>query len=60
LPDADAVQAFLADAEKGQAFNVQAAQRTSLIRHETPQSVLHETCDPANRNVVLHRSFLAR
>jgi hypothetical protein len=58
-PNADAVQAFLAEAEKGQAFRV-GANRTNVIRQETAQSVLHDTCDPAQENVVLHRSVLAK
>ena len=60
VPDADAVQAFLTEAETGQAFQVQPANGTRVIRHEAVQSLLHDTCDAAQNNLVLHRSFLAK
>jgi hypothetical protein len=55
-PDAEAVQAFLADAETGPAFRMGA----TVIRHETGRTLLHDTCDPTQQNLVLHRSFLAK
>jgi hypothetical protein len=58
-PNAEAVQAFLAEAEKGQAFRVD-ANRSTVIRQETPESLLHDTCDPTQENLVLHRSVLAK
>ena len=58
-PETEAVQAFLADAEKGQAFRVE-ANRSTVIRHETAQVLLYDTCDPTQQNLVLHRSFLAK
>lgn len=59
VPDADAVQAFLKAAEEGQASRVQ-ANRGTIIRQETPQILLHDTCDASRGNVVLHRSYLAK
>ena len=56
VPDAETVQAFLADAETGQAFRMGA----TVIRHETGRTLLHDTCDPTQENLVLHRSFLAK
>jgi hypothetical protein len=58
-PSAAAVQAFLADTEKGQAFRVD-ANRSTVIRQETPLSLLHDTCDPMRENLVLHRSVLSK
>jgi hypothetical protein len=58
-PDAEAVQAFLADAEQGQAFRTN-GNRTTTIRQEGPLHVLFDTCDPAQENLVLHRSVLAK
>jgi hypothetical protein len=58
-PDAEAVQAFLADAEKGQAFRVE-ANHSTVLRHETERTLLYETCDSTQQNLVLHRSFLAK
>jgi hypothetical protein len=58
-PGTEAVQAFLADAENGQAFRVE-ANRSTVIRHETARAVLYDTCDPTQQNLVLHRSFLAK
>jgi hypothetical protein len=59
-PDAEAVQAFLADLEKGQAFQVQGANRATAIRHETGAGMVTDTIDATRNNVVLHRSFLAK
>jgi hypothetical protein len=58
-PAADAVQAFLADAEKGHAFRTN-GNRTTTIRQEGAQHVLFDTCDPSQENLVLHRSVLAK
>lgn len=60
VPSAEVVQTFLADAEEGQAFSVQGGHRGVVVRQETGQSLLFETCDPARANLVLHRSFLAK
>ncbi len=59
-PAIETVQAFLQDAEQGQAFRVQGADGSVIIRQETAQTLLHDTCDPARQNLVLHRSFLAK
>jgi hypothetical protein len=58
-PDAAAVRAFLANAEKGNPSQVQAG-RSTVVRHESAQALLHDTCDPTRNNAVLHRSFLAK
>ncbi len=57
--DAKDVQEFLAVAEKGQAFRTN-GNRTTTIRQEGPQDILFDTCDPAQGNLVLHRSVLAK
>ena len=53
------VQEFLAAAEKGQASRTN-GNRTTTIRQEGPQHILFDTCDPAQDNLVLHRSVLAK
>ena len=57
--DADSVMTFLAAAEQGQAMRA-GANGTTVIRHDTANHLLLETCNPGDRNVVLHRSFLAK
>lgn len=57
---AEAVRAFLADAETGQGQRQTVGSRTLLIRQETPRNLLFDTCDPARDNLVVHRSFLAK
>lgn len=59
-PSSEAVQAFLANAELGQAFQMQATSRTTVIRQQTGQQLLFDTCDPAQQNLVVHRTYLAR
>ena len=58
-PDAEAVQTFLATAEKGQTFRTNGA-RTTTIRQEGPQHLLFDACDPNQNNLVLHRTVLAK
>ncbi len=57
--DAESVIAFLAAAEKGTPMRA-GANGTTVIRHETANQLLLETCNPNDRNVVLHRNFLAK
>ncbi len=58
-PSAETVQAFLAAAEKGSTSRLQ-TNRGLVIRHDTPQHLLFDTCDSARENLVLHRSYLAK
>jgi len=55
--DAEAVQAFLAAAEQGEAYRQTMSNGVNLIRQESPQSILFETYSQGN---VVHRCFLAR
>lgn len=57
--DVEAVRAFLDAAEQGTASRVQ-LNRGVVLRHDTPNHLLFDTCDPARGNLVLHRSFLAK
>ncbi|MSQ95973.1 MAG: hypothetical protein EXR98_15655 [Gemmataceae bacterium] len=59
-PSTETVRAFLTDAERGEAFQVQGNTRSTVIRQQTAQHLLFDTCDPAKQNIVLHRTFLAR
>lgn len=59
-PTAEAVKMFLAEAEKGQAFRQDVGGRVHILRQETAQTLLFDTCDGGQNNLVLHRSFLAR
>lgn len=56
----DNVKEFLAVAERGTPSRVNGLNRGVTIRHDAPQQVLFETCDPARGNLVLHRSFIAK
>jgi hypothetical protein len=57
---ADAVKAFLKAAEGRPATTEPVTRRTFVLVHETEGEVLVETCDQAEGNAVVHRSFLAR
>lgn len=59
-PTTEAVQAFLAAPEQGQAYRQTVTARVHLIRQETPQSVLFETCDVGQGNLIVHRCYLAK
>ena len=58
-PSAESVQAFLSNAEQGQASKIQGI-RGTVLRQETAQTLLHDTCVPSQNNLVLHRSFLVK
>jgi hypothetical protein len=60
VPNAANVKSFLAVAETGTPSRVNGQNRGVTIRHDGPQQVLFETCDPARGNMVLHRSFIAK
>lgn len=60
VPTAEAVQAFLAAPEQGQAYRQSLTARVNLIRQETAQSVLFETCDVGRANLIVHRCYLAK
>jgi hypothetical protein len=59
-PDAEAVKAFLARAEAVKPASEAVTERVFVLGHEGEAQVLFETCDRAQDNVVIHRSFLAR
>ena len=59
-PTTEAVQAFLVAPEQGQAFRQTLTARVNLIRQETPQNVLFETCDVGQGNLIVHRCYLAK
>jgi hypothetical protein len=56
---ADAVTAFLADAEKGKKSQKDIDKRLSQVLKETEKNVLFETCDKANGQC-LRRSYIAK
>jgi hypothetical protein len=59
-PTAEAVQSFLVGPEQGQAFRQNVSARVNLIRQESPQNVLFETCDAGQGNLIVHRCYLAK
>jgi ARG and Rhodanese-Phosphatase-superfamily-associated Protein domain len=58
-PSAEAVQAFLQEAEQGQAYRQTAANQVQ-IRQESGQALLFETCDAGRGNLMVHRCYLAK
>jgi hypothetical protein len=60
VPTVEAVEQFLADAEAGASCQHRATNGTRVLRQESPLAVLFDTCDPAQQNLVLHRSILAK
>jgi hypothetical protein len=59
-PGIETVEAFLADAEQGQAQRRATTGRLHVIRHENQRTVLYEACDSAQDNLVIHRCYLAK
>jgi hypothetical protein len=59
-PTVQAVQSFLAQAEQGKCYRQDMGGRMVLIRQETDQNLLFDTCDLGQNNLVLHRSYLAK
>jgi hypothetical protein len=60
LVSAGAVRAFLAEAEGGKSSTEAVTDRVYVIVQEGERQVLSDTCDRARKNVVIHRSVLAR
>jgi hypothetical protein len=59
-PGADAVKAFLADAEKGGAIATAISERFTMIQQESENNLLFETRDKEANDVMLRRSYLAK
>ena len=57
---ATAVKTALADAETGKSSAKQLTDRTEVVVKETPQNLLYETRDRANRNAWLHRNYMTK
>jgi hypothetical protein len=57
---ADAVRAFLADAEKGKASEKEVSARVNQVKRETEKNVLFESRDRAQGNAPLRCSYLAK
>jgi hypothetical protein len=57
---ADAVQAFLADAEQGKAFLQTVSERTQQVMQETDKNLLFETRDQQQDGAWMHRSYLTK
>jgi hypothetical protein len=59
-PSREALQKFMADAETGQAYQQARGNGNLVLRQETAQALLFDTCDGGRENLVLHRSVLAK
>jgi hypothetical protein len=59
-PTLQTVQAFLTRAEQGQSFRQDTGNGTHVIRQESADNLLFDTCDERQGNLVWHRSYLAR
>jgi hypothetical protein len=57
---ADAMKAFLKDAETGEVSHAQVSERIHVILRETKEGILFETCDRSQGNLVIHRSFVVK
>jgi hypothetical protein len=60
VPAAEVVREFMNAAEGGTNCRQDRSGSTLILRQEAVQYVLFDTCDPAQQNLVLHRSFLAK
>jgi hypothetical protein len=57
---AEAVQNFLADAERGKAYLQTVSERTQQVMQETDSNLLFETRDQHQEGAWIHRSYLAK
>jgi hypothetical protein len=60
LPDAKAVQAFLAAADQGTGNRRDVSGQIRMISQESAGNVRFDTCDLGRQNLVLHRCVLAK
>ena len=59
-PSADAVQLFLRRAEKATDCRQTATDSALVLRQEGEGSLMYDTCDSKQKNLVVHRSVLAK
>jgi hypothetical protein len=57
---ADAVQTFLADADKGKKSEKKVTERFQQVEKESAKNILFETCDREQKGVCLRRSYVAK
>ncbi len=57
---ADAIQDFLADAERGQESTNEVTERTHMIKRENEKNLFFETRDMAQAGAWVHRSYLLK
>ena len=57
---AEAIQVFLADAERGQESTNDVTERTRMIKREAEKGLFFETRDMAQAGAWVHRSYLAK
>jgi hypothetical protein len=57
---AQAVKAFLADAEKGKAEARNVTARIRVITRESQKNLCFETCDRDGKDSVIHRSYVGK
>jgi hypothetical protein len=57
---ADAVKAFLADAEKGKKTEKKITERFKQVEQESAKNILFETCDRDNQGAPVRRSYVAK
>jgi hypothetical protein len=59
-PSAEAVRTSLTVAEAGASCQQERTASTLVLRQESDQHLLFDTCDPTRGNIVVHRSFLTK
>ena len=57
---ADAVKAFLADAEKGKKTERKITERFKQVEQESAKNILFETCDRDNKGAAVRRSYVGK
>ena len=60
LVKADAVKAFLMDAESGKAFEKEVTSRVTSVKRESEKNLFFETRDHSRGKAWLHRNYLAK
>jgi hypothetical protein len=60
VPTAEAAKAFLADAVKGKKTEKEVSQRVRQVRQEDDKNLYLEARDSANKDAIIHRSYLKK
>jgi hypothetical protein len=57
---AEAIKAFMQDADKGKASNTDVSKRVRMVTQETKENVLFATQDRENKGLIVHKNYIKK